>query len=115
LKKVGAAPRTLLDTGALVRLPYPPYHVLVARVEDDYVAIEDACNHAGASLADGERQGTAEVLCPMHRFVFNLRTGELCRPQKLCDHQRTFVTKVEGEQRDVVAVYDPLSLTIRMA
>ena len=36
-----------------MRLPYPPFDVLVAWAEEEVFAIEDACNHAGASLAEG--------------------------------------------------------------
>jgi nitrite reductase/ring-hydroxylating ferredoxin subunit len=103
LKLVGRVPRKSLEGGALVRLDYPPFHVLVALVDGDPYAIEDACNHAGASLSEGERQGAC-VACPMHGYVFHLATGRLMAPQGLCDDQRRFVARLDA---DDVVVWDP--------
>lgn len=87
----------------MVRLDYEPFHVLVAIVDGVPCAIEDACNHAGASLADGERDDGC-VACPMHGYVFELATGRLIEPRGLCDDQRRFVARFEGEH---VVVWDP--------
>ena len=100
---VGRVPRTALAGGALVRLDYPPFHVLLALVDGAPFAIEDACNHAGASLAEGElRDGC--VSCPMHGYRFEMRSGRLVEPRGLCDDQRTFVARIDG---DDVVVWDP--------
>jgi nitrite reductase/ring-hydroxylating ferredoxin subunit len=108
LKLVGRVARSLLVDADFVRLPHPPWHVLVALVDGVPYAIEDACNHAGASLAEGPRDGD-RVVCPMHGYVFSLRTGELIAPRGLCDRQRTFVTTTEGED---VLVWDAFALEI---
>jgi nitrite reductase/ring-hydroxylating ferredoxin subunit len=92
---VGRVRRVELEGGALVRLPYAPFHVLVALVDGAPVAIEDACNHAGASLSEGDRMGDC-VSCPMHGYVFELRSGRLVEPRGLCGDQRTFVARFEG-------------------
>jgi nitrite reductase/ring-hydroxylating ferredoxin subunit len=108
LKLVGRVPRERLLTGELVRLDYPPWHVLVAWVGDSPYAIEDACNHAGASLCEGSRDGD-RVVCPLHGYIFAIATGELLAPRGLCDDQRRFVARVEG---DDVIVYDAFELVI---
>jgi nitrite reductase/ring-hydroxylating ferredoxin subunit len=87
----------------MVRLEWPPFHVLVTLVEGVPRAIEDACNHAGASLAEGERDGSC-VACPMHGYRFDLASGRLVEPRGLCDDQRTFEALLEGDE---VVVYDP--------
>jgi nitrite reductase/ring-hydroxylating ferredoxin subunit len=87
----------------MVRLDDPPFHVLVTLVGDRPVAIEDSCNHAGASLSEGTRKGDC-VLCPMHGYIFELATGELVAPRGLCGDQRTFIARREGDQ---VVVWDP--------
>jgi nitrite reductase/ring-hydroxylating ferredoxin subunit len=38
------------------------------------LAIENACPHEGAALAEGELKGDF-VVCPGHGYRFNLRTG----------------------------------------
>lgn len=91
----------------MLRLDYPPFHVLVALVDGNPCAIEDACNHAGASLSEGHRQGGC-VSCPMHGYIFELATGRLAAPQGLCDDQRVFVARIIGED---VVVWDPGSET----
>jgi nitrite reductase/ring-hydroxylating ferredoxin subunit len=97
----------------MVRLDDPPFHVLVAIVGETPCAIEDACNHAGASLSEGERCGAAasgtgthlpQVVCPMHGYVFDLLTGRLVAPRGLCGDQRRFAAHFDG---DDVVVWDP--------
>jgi nitrite reductase/ring-hydroxylating ferredoxin subunit len=102
LKLVGRVPRARLEGGAMVRLEHPPFHVLVAIVDGAPYAIEDACNHAGASLSEGDRRGAC-VVCPMHGYAFDVKTGRLVEPRGLCDDQRTLVARVEG---DDVVVWD---------
>jgi nitrite reductase/ring-hydroxylating ferredoxin subunit len=104
LKLVGRVPRADLEQGALVRMPWPPFHVLVAWVDGAPFAIEDACNHAGASLSEGSRVRGRCVTCQMHGYVFDLTTGALVEPRGLCDDQRTLIARVEG---DDVVVWDP--------
>lgn len=108
-KLVGRVPVASLGPGAKRRLPYPPFDVLVANVDGEVYAIEDACNHAGASLADGPLRG-CQITCPMHGYVFDVRTGELIVPRGLCGNQRTF--RVERVGDDWV-VYDTFGLPFR--
>jgi nitrite reductase/ring-hydroxylating ferredoxin subunit len=103
LKLVGRVARLALEGGAMARLDWPPFHVLVALVDGQPCAIEDACNHAGASLAEGDRRGDC-VSCPMHGYIFELASGRLLEPKHLCDDQRVFVARLEG---DDVVVWDP--------
>jgi nitrite reductase/ring-hydroxylating ferredoxin subunit len=103
VKLVGRVPRAALEDGGMVRLEWPPFHVLVALVDGAPVALEDACNHAGAPLSEGFRNGT-RLACPMHGYVFDLRTGHLLEPAGLCDDQRRFDASFDG---DDVVVYDP--------
>jgi nitrite reductase/ring-hydroxylating ferredoxin subunit len=93
----------------LVRVPYPPYDVLVAWAEGEVYAIEDSCNHAGASLSEGWLEGAC-VVCPMHGYVFDLTDGRLLRPKGLCSDQRTYEAKIEGDE---VAVYDTFQLLLK--
>ena len=108
MRHVGAVPLADLANDALVRLPYPPRDVLVALVEGVPCAIEDACNHAGASLGAGPRAGCI-VACPLHGYRFDLRTGELVSPRRACAPQRTFDAVVVGP---MVHVYDSFALEL---
>lgn len=39
-------------------------------------AINDKCPHNGASLSSGMCNEHNEIVCPMHRYPFNLETGK---------------------------------------
>jgi nitrite reductase/ring-hydroxylating ferredoxin subunit len=108
LKKAGVVSRRTVDEQGSELLDYPPYNVLVAKVGARYVAIEDACNHAGASLFEGPISGDC-VICPMHGYVFELMTGKLRSPKGLCADQRTFVVEVSGDE---LVIWDPFELKI---
>lgn len=43
--------------------------------EDEVYALDNACPHKQGPLADGIVHGTS-VTCPLHNWVFDLRTGE---------------------------------------
>jgi len=107
-KEVGRVSLAEVQAQGMVRLEYPPFDVLVAWQDGEVFAVEDACNHAGASLAEGWLEGDC-VVCPMHAYVFELRTGRLVRPRGLCGDQRTFDAQIEGEE---IVVYDSFSLAV---
>jgi len=49
--------------------------IAIFNLGDRFVACENACPHRGGPLADG-LVGGESVICPMHGFAFDLRTGE---------------------------------------
>jgi nitrite reductase/ring-hydroxylating ferredoxin subunit len=49
--------------------------LLLARVGDDFFAVESVCTHAFGYLDQGRIRGT-EIECPLHGGCFDLRTGE---------------------------------------
>jgi nitrite reductase/ring-hydroxylating ferredoxin subunit len=49
--------------------------VLIAWVDGQVVAYEDACGHRGNSLAEGVVRDCI-VTCPAHLWRYDLRTGE---------------------------------------
>jgi len=101
-KLIGRVPVAKLGPGEKYRMAHPPFDVLVVNADGEVHAIEDACNHAGASLAEGRLHG-CRITCPMHGYVFDVRTGELVIPRGLCGNQRTFEVVREG---DDWVVYD---------
>jgi nitrite reductase/ring-hydroxylating ferredoxin subunit len=111
MRLVGRIKAAALEGGELVRVPYPPFDVLITLVDGKPCAIEDACNHAGASLTEGARSVARPhcVVCPMHGYVFDLRTGALVAPRGLCGDQRTFVTAREGDE---IVIWDPVNVTV---
>lgn len=107
-KLVGRVKLAEVKEKGLVRVPHPPFDVCVAWADGQVFAVEDACNHAGASLAEGWTEDRC-VVCPMHGYVFDLTNGKLVRPRGLCGDQRSYRVEIEGDE---VAIYDAFDLVI---
>ncbi|HMI83898.1 MAG TPA: Rieske 2Fe-2S domain-containing protein [Polyangiaceae bacterium] len=101
-KLVARLKKADLPAGAMRRVIYSPFHVLVVNLGGVPYAIDDTCNHAGDSLARGELSGCV-ISCPAHGYLFDVRTGHLIEPAGLCDAQRTFEVTAEGDE---FAIYD---------
>jgi nitrite reductase/ring-hydroxylating ferredoxin subunit len=108
LTLVARVPKSEVTEGTLLRLPHPPFDVVVTLIDGVPYALEDACNHAGASLTEGGIEGD-RIMCPMHGYVFDMKSGELISPRGLCDAQRTFRVESEG---DTFAIYDDFTIAI---
>jgi nitrite reductase/ring-hydroxylating ferredoxin subunit len=108
LKLVASVAFEQLALDEPLQIAYPPFNICIVKTSAGVFAIEDACNHAGASLSKGP-VGDGCIACPLHGYVFALATGELLRPKRLCDPQRTFVVR---EQNGQVEIYEraPMAL-----
>jgi 3-phenylpropionate/trans-cinnamate dioxygenase ferredoxin subunit len=65
--------------------------------EGTFLAVDDTCSHAEASLSEGEVDMDDETIeCPRHGSVFDLRSG---RPKSLpaTEPVRAYRVKVEGD------------------
>ena len=51
--------------------------VAYARIDDQWLAIDDTCSHAHVSLADGYLESDDRTIeCPRHGALFSLESGE---------------------------------------
>jgi nitrite reductase/ring-hydroxylating ferredoxin subunit len=65
--------------GLVVRVPETPLGpVALYHVRGRLCAVEDRCPHAGATLSEGELEGSI-VTCPRHGSQFDVCTGERTR------------------------------------
>lgn len=74
--------------------------IAVFHVDGQYTAIDDACPHMGASLADGYLEEGA-VTCPWHAWRFCVRDGTWLDNPKSSICQRTYEVRVEGDEIQV--------------
>lgn len=66
----------LLD-GVIKQYSVEGRRLIVVRCGDDVYAINSTCPHKGAPLSDGcVSVARREVICPWHRFRFDLVTGK---------------------------------------
>lgn len=48
----------------------------LARTEEGYFAIDDKCPHAGARFGMGGWCDNGLVVCPVHRYKYDVKTGK---------------------------------------
>lgn len=74
------------------------WHVLIAKTDDGYHALNDRCTHAASHLSGGRvRRGA--VMCPLHGARFELASGK-CLGGAYRD-VRTFPLRVENGMIEV--------------
>jgi 3-phenylpropionate/trans-cinnamate dioxygenase ferredoxin component len=71
--------------------------VMVARIGDDYFALDGWCSHEAGLLGEGHlHEGTCEIECPVHEGFFDLKTGAATAPP--ADMPVTvYVVRIEGD------------------
>jgi nitrite reductase/ring-hydroxylating ferredoxin subunit len=69
------------------------FRIAVWKVGERYVAIQDACPHMGASLAEGWL-ARDRIVCRWHNRSFDVNTGHGDARSGLC--ARVFAVRVEG-------------------
>ena len=71
--------------GKLHKVSVDGKEVLVVNLEGNYFAMDDTCTHSGASLSEGELEGSI-VTCGWHGAKFDCKTGKLEKfPAKIND------------------------------
>ena len=71
--------------------------ILLARIDDNYYAINNVCTHFFTYLTDGELYpDTCEVQCPLHDSRFHLETGEVSEPPADVPEE-VYAVKIDGD------------------
>jgi nitrite reductase/ring-hydroxylating ferredoxin subunit len=66
-----------LADGRMMAVDAENEEILLARIGDNYYAINNICSHAAAWLDQGYLlPATCEVQCPLHEGKFDLRNGD---------------------------------------
>lgn len=75
--------------------------VLLMRVGDDFYAVQNACPHKAGPLDEGTLHAIRrEIICPWHRYRFELDSGASVTNRELVC--RTFPVEVRGDAIYVV-------------
>lgn len=70
--------------------------IAIFHIDGQFHALDDACPHAGASLAEGYLEN-GKVGCPWHYAEFELTTGRHCHSPATCGVTVYPVTLESGE------------------
>lgn len=76
--------------------------VAIARLDDAWHAVANACTHAGCTFSDDADLEAGVIICNCHGSEFDLRTGAVLRgPAER--PVRTYAVRIRGEQLEVEA------------
>ena len=64
-----------IDPGTARQVWVEDVPLAICNLDGEFYAISDICTHEEFSLSCGVIEG-CEIECPMHRGVFNIKTGE---------------------------------------
>lgn len=67
-----------LAPGAMKEVTAKGLSVLLARIDDNFYAVQGRCPHMGGVLAQGKLEGTV-ITCPRHDSQFALTDGSVIR------------------------------------
>jgi nitrite reductase/ring-hydroxylating ferredoxin subunit len=84
-----------LKDGDMIAVNHGREQYLLARVGDEYFALDNICSHAYGPLDQGRLFG-CEVECPIHSGRFDLRTGEPTE-EPAEDPMVAYQVKIEGD------------------
>ena len=82
--------------GKMIKVAVDGREILVANIDGEFFAVDDTCTHSGASLSEGELNGSV-VTCGWHKAEFDCKTGKLAKfPAKIRD-LGTYKVSVESD------------------
>lgn len=69
--------------------------ICLAFFESHYYALDDRCPHAGGRLGLGKCNVEGKVVCPIHRYQFDLKTGRGLPQQG--DYVNTYPVEIKSD------------------
>ena len=67
--------------------------ICLVRHDDQFSAVQDRCTHNGESLSLGHVNYLGEIICPMHNYCFNMKTGNEISGRS--DSLKTYPIKID--------------------
>lgn len=83
-----------LPPGKRQKIDIGEEEILIANVKGEIYAVSDRCGHMGASLSVGEFVN-AEIECPLHGTIFDIRTGKVLTEEPRKDYLRKFKKDID--------------------
>src|SRR5688572_9543579 len=65
-----------IQKGTFVVMELKGEKVCLTRTDKGAYAVQDRCPHNGASLSKGFCTAQNEIVCPLHRYSYDLETGK---------------------------------------
>jgi len=85
-----------VPTGGTQLLIAKGRRICLARTENGFFAIDNACPHMGESLHKGVVNYLDEVVCPWHNYRFHLGNGQECKNRAPVATRHTVEIREDG-------------------
>ena len=82
--------------GTMQRVTAGKRSIVLANIAGNFYAFAEHCPHQGWPLWSGDLRGE-NVRCFLHRWTFNVRTGDIAAPEGMPIQLPTYPVRVEGE------------------
>jgi len=83
--KVSAGKVSDIPPGQMKKIAFDGREILIVNNDGKFFAVDDTCTHAGASLSEGQLQGSI-ITCGWHGAQFDCQSGKLSKfPAKIND------------------------------
>ena len=69
--------------------------ICIVRNGEELFAFQDACAHMGENLHKGNTNPYNEIVCPLHAYRFNMKTGE--ESERRCSSLRTYSVEINKD------------------
>ena len=89
------AANTQVAVGRVTTINVGKKKICVAHTSEGFYAVNDKCPHNGASLGNGFCTTEGSVVCPVHRYHFDLKTGRA--KSGLGDFVQTYPIEIRDE------------------
>jgi nitrite reductase/ring-hydroxylating ferredoxin subunit len=73
--KLADSDEFLVAEGVILSLRTSEKQICITQIEGEYFAFQTKCPHAGAAFEHGWFTEKKELVCPLHRFRFDVRSG----------------------------------------
>lgn len=73
--RIGEPEETLVEEGMIRELVVHRKKVCLARFQSTLFSFACRCPHAGGFLAEGSLNARGQVICPIHRYEYDIRNG----------------------------------------
>lgn len=69
--------------------------IALVRIAENFHAFQAECPHRGTSLIQGSLTDKCEIICPLHKYRFDVKTGEV--KVGSCGHLEIYDTELTEE------------------
>ncbi len=87
--------KAAIEEGKARRVVIGERRIALSRWNDKFFAIQDNCPHSSAYLSQGWVNARGEIICPLHNYCYDLKTGR--EFEEKTEDARTWKVRLDDE------------------